>query len=176
MRETQLRWDRLAGPLGLHTGLLGESQRAQQASFLTFTHLLGNLPLRLVKRVPVLAFTGSGDKGLGEESQGNDLETSIHYTSSLPSYMTCLCIRGGPTSGGLVCLVRPALPLHVALWLCPAPETPGYPELACLHTPYPGVSYMPPAGILHCLDRQEENTPPSPFPASSSKPGTHHSK
>lgn len=109
----------LSGPLELHKGLLQESQRAEQPSLFTFTHSLGSLPLRLVKRVPALAFTRTGTKILeGRLSTmtylpiPGDLAT-LHYTSSLTSRMTCLCIRGWPTLGGLVCLVRPALLLHV---------------------------------------------------------------
>lgn len=61
------------------------------------------------------------------------------------------------TSGGLVCLVRPALLLHVVCGSA-LPWKHWAARVGFLTRSHPGIPYKPPIDTLHCLDRQDERT------------------
>lgn len=77
--------------------------------------------------------------------------------------MTRLCIRGGPTSGGLVCLVRPALPpsSRGAVVALPCPGNTWLPRADPPHTPYPGISCTAPSRHLTTAWTDKKGTLPS---------------
>lgn len=160
-------WARLAGPLGLHTGLLGESRRQTNPpySFLPTLLPLGRPAAFKTGRTGSCAglHWNRGQRAregqLGQWPIYPYLEILTCRTSSLPSCMTCLCIRGGPTSGGLVCLVRPALPpLSCGAVALPCPGSTRLPGLASLHPPHPGISYVAPNRHLTLLGTDKKKT------------------